>query len=66
MGAPKLNKNAFKKSPARSKAGDSRANDKDRKAIKHFQDQINQFVQDEKGAKKAALILELLINKSKK
>ena len=74
MGAPKLNKNAFKKSPARSKAGDSNAkisntkindaNIKDKKAIKHYQEKINEFVQSEENAKKAAFAIEELMNNS--
>lgn len=69
MGAPKLNKNAFNKSPVHTKAGDSHANVKDanikdKKAIKHFLDKINEFIQSEENAKKAASALEELMNNS--
>lgn len=80
MSAPKLDKKVFKESPVKNTAGDLHtkeddissknksniSNIKDKQAIKLYQEKISKFVQDEKNAKKAALIIELLINNSKK
>lgn len=64
MGAPKYKQSKVQKAPKAIKDGPNAS--KDRLLIEQYKKKIDQMVQSPEGAKKAALIIEQLINKSLK
>jgi hypothetical protein len=64
MGAPKLKKDAFKDASGKGmKSSDPK---RDKQEIELYKSKIADLVKDEENAKKAAMILHMMLNKSNK